>query len=103
MINKETLKEIINDLIEVYSEKENIDFKIIFSEACSYHRGMLAQENKKKFYKSETQVPMTEPQRKFIKINEKQLRKLGFKIDNIQSKSDAFKIIKEFKENEPNN
>ena len=100
MINKQTLKEIINDLIEVYSEKENIDFKIIFSEACSYHRGMLAQENRKDNSKI---IPMTEPQRKFIKINEKQLRKLGFKIDNIQSKSDAFKIIKEFKENEPNN
>jgi hypothetical protein len=101
MINKEQLKQIIEDLVSVSKETRGIvRDEIIFSEACSYQRGILAQESKRENIKhfDNKKVPITESQSKFIKFNEKKLRNLGFDIDNIRSKSDAFKVIKEFKE-----
>jgi len=100
MIDKEQLKEIIEDLREVSIHTFNYaDFNTIFSEACSYQRGIMISENRNKNYNKEDKlIPMTIGQEKFIRTNEKKLREKGFDIDNIQSKSDAYKIIKEFKE-----
>ncbi|HJX50859.1 MAG TPA: hypothetical protein VJ438_05360 [Candidatus Nanoarchaeia archaeon] len=100
-INKNELKEIINDLIIVIkSVGKEVDFNIIFQEACSYQRGLMANQSKKDFFQSKQnqKIPITEAQEKFIKLNEKKLREKGFDINNIQSKEDAFKIIKAFKE-----
>ena len=57
-------------------------------------------QSKKEFFESKqgNKIPITEAQQNFIKLNEKKLKERGFDINNIQSKEDAFKIIKEFKE-----
>lgn len=111
MINKTQLKEIVEDLLSVYNDitKENSGLSSLFSdkestfieifkEACTYQRGMLMQENREKKTNSDIKepLPMTEKQSNFIKKNQKQLRKLGFDIDNIQTKKQAFEIIGEF-------
>lgn len=121
MINKNQLKELIKDLVRIQEEvikelaKEYgvdstrflLPYPIVFSEACSYQRGMLAQESKrenikhfeekKEFKEVFKETPITDNQNKFIKINEKEMRRRGFDVDNIKNKSDAFKVISEFK------
>lgn len=101
MINKSELKGIIDDLLDVIEScDEKVDFNIVFQESCSYHRGILARQSRKEVIESKKEIksPITDGQRDFIKRNEKELRKKGFDIDNIQSKGDAFKVIKAFKE-----
>jgi len=109
MINKQQLKEIIKDLIEVCKEQkltvennseyllpvgfEFVDMKTIFEQACQYQRGLMVDESRKVENKI---TPMTDKQRNLINKNEKKFRKMGFDIDNIQTKQEASKIIKEF-------
>ena len=92
-MDKETLKNIIKELIEVTKETNlKISDEKIFDNACQFLRGKLAGESKEQ----KKLDPMTEKQHDFIAKNEAELRTLGFDIDNIQNKSDAFKIINEF-------
>lgn len=88
MINKNQLKEIINDLLEV-TKNVNISEETIFSEACSYQRGLMCGENKKIFLDNKNN-----PTEKQIFA----LKKLGRYKPNI-TKQEAFKIIKESKQN----
>jgi hypothetical protein len=109
-MNQQLIK-IIEELRGVIAQQQmNISDDILFTQACSFVRGELAsqsrnpfnqikQEQSKTYYKPSEQTVMTPAQENFIKANEKKLIEKGFDIDNIQSKSDAFKIIKEFKKN----
>jgi len=107
MINKEQLKEIIEDLKEVVGKNKlwgaGVTSETIFQEACSYQRGLMAARSRNYQPKKKEINPITENQQQIQQANEKKLRKMGFDIDNIQSKSDAFKIIKQFKEVENEN
>ena len=98
MLDKKKIKDIINDLAEIRKEERlDISDEILFRESCCFQRGLMIQ-NKRCQQQPINQI--TEKQRNFIKLNEKRLRKMGFDIDNIQNKSDAFKIISEFKKHE---
>jgi len=91
MINKENLRKIISVLkIVIKEEKLDISDEVLFSEATSYHRGIIAG-------KSRANEGITENQYNFIKKNEADLLALGFDLNNIQTKSDAFKVISEYK------
>ena len=104
------LIEIIDKLREIIKQQDmNISDDVLFTQASSFLRGEIASERFKVFPKQEQKFypkqeeprklnPMSEAQEKFIKVNDKKLREKGFDIDNIQSKGDAFKIIKAFKE-----
>jgi len=93
MINTNELKEIIKDLQNVIKELNlSISQEIIFENACQYHRGQLANQSKE-----QKKEPLTENQYNFLKKNESELITLGFDLNNIQTKNDAFKVISEYK------
>lgn len=98
MINKDQLKEIIEDLKEVC---EGSDFhkvvstnelvKIILSEACSYQRGLMAGQQKQSI-KKDSLNKIEKPTPKQIYA----LKKLGKYNEGI-TKQEAFKIISKSK------
>jgi hypothetical protein len=94
-MNVAQLKEIIKDLQLVIKETNlSISQEIIFENACQYHRGQLASKSKEKKQESD---PITEGQDIFLRKNEAELRLLGFDLDSIQNKSDAFEVIAAYK------
>jgi len=71
MINKDQLKEIIKDLLDVCEEfsglhrlEFEIDYPTIFKEACSYHRGFIAKGCRKQI--AIPQKPITDKQAAFL-------------------------------------
>ena len=81
MINKKELQEIIDDLI-IVCKGSTISDEVIFQESCSYHRGMLANESRKK----SNEEPPTEKQIQVLKKYKKQIPK---------TKNEAKEIISE--------
>lgn len=111
MLEKKELKQIIDDLIEVakvvisensdmdsiMNTKSPISLETIFSEACSYQRGMMANRNKDKQREynqsgspSEV-IPPTENQLSFLK-------KSDYKGEMPKTNMEAYLIIKKIKE-----
>jgi len=100
MINTNQLKQIIQDLTNLAGE--DVSQEIIFQEACSYHRGMLANESRiGKPIENKSQNPpiQIEPPTDKQKL---MLRRLGVKeIPN--SKQEARLIIKDIMDNQNGN
>lgn len=93
MINKEQLTNVIKDLREVVkSEGLVISHDTLFSESMTTYRQLQIKAGNVR----QQIEPMTDQQSAFIAKHDKQLRVKGFDIDNIQTKSQAHKIIKEF-------
>jgi len=95
---KERIGEIINELKNVISINDlNISDNVLFAEAVSCWRG----EQVGKSYtnvtpKKESSNEISSKQQNFIKKNQSEMKKLGFDFSNINTKSDASKIISEF-------
>ena len=90
MINKEQLKQIINDLSDVVEEK--VSFESVFKEACSYQRGLMIGEKKQTYNRNQYhQDPATEKQKNLIKKINKGIVPAGI------SKKDATILIGELK------
>jgi len=95
---KERIGEIINELKNVISINDlNVSDNVLFAEAISCWRG----EQVGKSYtnrtpeKQETNT-MSPKQRNFITKNQAQMKKLGFDLSNVKTKSEASKVISEF-------
>ena len=87
------------EAINKFEEKEKVFATNIFSPAKDIFWYACA------FYKSEIpkgeENQITENQINFIKKHDTRLREIGFDIDNIQTKQEAFKIISEFIKQNP--
>ena len=105
------LKEIIIKLQETVKELDlSVNETVIFEQACSYHRGMLANKNFKENRDILNPVKQTksnepEPQNKIVLATAPQLTsliRLGFKgdLDKV-TKQEAWKIINERKGGKP--
>ena len=105
MINKQELREILNDLLKIAEEvraentdnffvQPKIDFNILFQEACSYHRGILMGRNKNEIKQDNSP---TEKQKQFLEKNRRKLIELGIDVDRIKTKGQAFEAISNFK------
>ena len=102
MINKEQLKEIMNDLADVCLKLDvNVSEEVMFQEACTYQRGMLVQENKqtnmnlmksKPLWSSKIEDTPTDKQLQFMK-------KIGLKTEGL-SRIQITKIINDFIDNQ---
>lgn len=101
MINKEELKEIINDIASVSSDLDlRINDDTILSESCSFLRGKLAGENRYGNYTKNNEKVSQNPQESESKVSEKPsekqinlIKKLKLKIPN--TKNEATILIRE--------
>jgi hypothetical protein len=114
MINKKELLEILKDLNEVAKElysdldKEKIGYRIIdldtlFSEACSYHRGLMIQDSRK-VTDNQNRIQKSSSvgsQKTFDKPTSKQLfylEKMQVDIPKNITRIEATKMIKKLKD-----
>jgi hypothetical protein len=97
MINKNQLKEIINDLIEICKETNlRVSDEVLLRESATYQRGMLANENRSNSSHGEKRSDFS-PSIKQFKI----LSGMGFSKEKINqmTKLEVSKLIGEYLKN----
>jgi len=96
---RKRLSEIISELANVIKENELIvSPDTILDKAVSiYLTEKINSSKKESQWKQATskQEPITEKQSQYLNKHDKELRKLGFDLNNVQYKDQAFKVISE--------